>query len=160
MFFKISDLDGEKRILIFFFVAALLLGYGVSVLKVMETSAGGSIEQVVLSYRGSQDPNLMAFPKPYSEMLQSTHAHALSVPLVYFLLSLLFLATRAGIMQKKVLVSLLFGTFFLEYFSLWGLRYFSESFVYLSFLAHLISGPIYIYMCGRVLYELKSCCVT
>lgn len=150
---ELRQLSAEARMLVACFVASLLVGYGVSLLKAVEKS-DLSPAKVVRQYRGDADPEAMAFPKPYEDILQNTHAHALSVPVVYFLLSALFLGTPLGSRAKKACVAALFCGFFLEFTSLWGLRYAHGGFVYAVFFAHAVTGPVYLFMCARILFDL------
>jgi len=155
MEFKLNKLSAPGKTLIFFFIAALLIGYVVAIMQAYDHT-GFDVDKVILSYRGSENPDLMAFPKPYRELLQNTHAHALSVPVVYFLLCLIFLGTSASQRFKSTLIAVLFSGLFLEYAALWLLRYVGAGFVYLSFTASGLTSLIYIYMCFRSLYELKT----
>jgi hypothetical protein len=150
---ELRKLSAEARLLAACFITALLVGYGVSILKAVEKSDFSSAN-VVRQYRGDADPEAMAFPKPYEDILQNTHAHALSVPVVYFLLSALFLGTPLGSRAKKACVTALFCGFFLEFAALWGLRYAHEGLVYAVFFAHAVTGPVYLFMCSRILFDL------
>lgn len=155
--FSLSRLPAEAKTLVRLFLLALLLGYGISLLKAADKTHL-SLAKIIVDYRGSEHPEEdMAFPKEYAELLQNTHAHALSVPLVYFLLSLIFLGTTISVRVKQRLIVLLFLSFFLEYLALWGLRYVHKDCVYITFVAHAISGPIYLYMCVKSLLALKLC---
>lgn len=153
MNFMLSALPRSHRVLIAFFVCALLLGYGVSWLKMLEINAL-NIGQVVRDYRGDSADEFSE-PKPYGEILQNTHAHVLSVPVVYFLLALLFLGTRMSERQKILCVIFLFSGFFMQYASLWLMRYAGAGFVYLGALGHALSDPVYLYMALRVLRETR-----
>lgn len=152
MHYKIKNLPSEARLLIACFIVTLVLGYGVALLKAAQKSEL-STDAIVRQYRGDKDPEAMAFPKPYEELLQNTHAHALSIPVVYFLLGALFLGTSLASRTKKFGVAALFSGYALEFTGLWGLRYVHENYVYLVFLAHAVSGPVYLYMCWRVFKE-------
>lgn len=152
MHYRIKDLPSETRLLIACFIVALVLGYGVALLKAAQKSEL-STDAVVRQYRGDKDPEAMAFPKTYEEILQNTHAHALSIPIVYFLLGALFLGTSLESGTKKFGIAALFSGYALEFTGLWGLRYVHENCVYLVFLAHAVSGPAYLYMCWRVFKE-------
>lgn len=153
MNFKLRELPSEARFLIGLFTVSLLIGYGVSLLKAADKS-DFSVSKVVRQYRGDPDPAAMAFPKPYQDILQNTHAHALSVPLVYFLLGALSLGTSLGVRVKKAGAAALFGGFFLEFAALWGLRYAHPGCAYLLFLAHAVTGPVYVFLCVRILFDL------
>jgi len=153
MDFKLKDLSTPLKTLVFFFILALILGYGVALLQAYEHT-GFNIQKVILSYRGSNDPDMMAFAKPYREILQNSHVHVLTVPLLYFCLSLIFIGTRQSSKFKSVLIALLFSGFFVEYISHWLLRYVSAGFVYVVFFASGLTSLIYLYMCFTSLRNL------
>lgn len=154
MNFKIRELSLEWRVLIGAFALSLLIGYGVALLKAFEKTSF-SPSRVTVSYRGEDDPDSLSLPKTFEEILQNTHAHALSVPLVYFLLGGLFCGTSASSRLKIFGVIFIFGGFFIEYISLWGLLYVHESFVWGSFMAHAVSGLAYLFMTTKVLWDCR-----
>lgn len=153
MNFKITKLSVEWRVLIAATAFALLMGYGVALLKTSNKTSF-SMSRMIVSYRGDGNSESLNLPKTYEELLQITHAHLLSVPLVYFLLAGLFLGTRVSSRIKTMGVVFLFGGFFVEYFSLWGLRYLSPHFVWSATASHCISGPAYL---GMVIFVLRDC---
>ena len=153
MNWQLSSLPKSAKILIGLFIISLLLGYVVAILQVQQ-HIGMTPAAVIREYRGSTDPQDPEDPISFRGLLAVTHKHALAVPMVYFLLSVIFLGTRHSDKIKSLFVSALMGGFLLEYISLWGLRYISAYFVYLAFLSHALSSPSYIYMCLRSLKDL------
>jgi hypothetical protein len=154
MNFKIRELSLEWRVLICAFTLSLLIGYGVALLKAFEKTSF-SPSRVTVSYRGENDPDSLELPKTFEEILQNTHAHAMSVPLVYFLLGGLFCGTSASARLKIFSVIFIFGGFFIEYLSLWGLLYVHKNFVWGTFAAHAVSGLAYLSMTARVLWDCR-----
>jgi hypothetical protein len=152
MDFELKSLTRPAKVLVVAVILSLLSGYIIAILQGLEHTSFNT-DKVVKEYRGSDNTDELAFPKPYREILQNTHAHALSIPLVYFLLSLLFLGTQVSQKAKSILIALLFLGFFLEYLSLWSLRYIHTGFVNLSVVSHVISAPVYIFMCVRSLWD-------
>ncbi|OVE82001.1 hypothetical protein BVY03_01770 [bacterium K02(2017)] len=150
---KLNQLNPSLKLLVTFFIFCLLIGYGVAILQSYEHT-GFDIEKVKLEYLGSDDENLMAFAKPYQQILQVTHAHALSIPLVYFLLALIFLNTSLNAILKKTLITLLFLGFFLEMSSLWLLRYVHPDLIYLGVIGNGFSGLSYLSMCFISLFQI------
>lgn len=144
------------RILVFSTTLALLLGYGVSMLKLYNKTSF-SLSSSIQNYRGSDDENLMLYPKTFSEILQITHSHALSVPLVYFVLGLLLLGTSICDKTKSLLIGGVFASFFVEYLSLWGLWGITPAFVYPLTLASITGSLCYLSACLVILAECLTC---
>lgn len=154
MEFSLAKLSCAGRLLVALFVVALLVGYGVAFLQIA-AHTHFSPQEVIEEYRGSQDPEAMAEPKSYRSLLMNTHAHALSVPVVYFLLGVLFAMGSSSQRVKCLCIAVLFGGFFLDYAGLWGLRYLHTAFAYVSFMAHAVTAPVYLLMCVRILCDLR-----
>lgn len=152
--YKLKTLSPSRKALIFFFLICLLLGYFIAILKIHSTT-NFDISEAILKYKGAEDPELMAFPKTYKEILQLTHSHVFSVPMIYFLLGLIFLGTTLKEKTKVIFISILFSSFLLEYISLWLFWRFSENFVYLTAFSHILSTPCFLYMSIKSLLSLK-----
>ena len=148
----IKEMNNAERVLVFLTTLCLLIGFAVALLQVFHKTQF-DLDKVIVDYRGSPNPDLMAVPKSFGQILQNTHAHALSVPLVYFLLSWFFLATQATTRVKSTLITLLFISFLVDYSALWLLRYVHPHFIYASTLSHSVGSPIYLFMCLKVMWE-------
>lgn len=152
--FRLSGLAPAAKCLVFLLTIALLLGLGVALLQ-LHNAYQFDQKQIVTAYRGIDDPENPMEPRSYGGMLMNTHAHALSVPLTYAALSLLFLGTAKSERTKKIFISLLFSAFFLEWAGLWGLRYVSAGFVYLVGICGITTTIVYLTMCFCVLKSLR-----
>lgn len=152
MEFSINHLRSEYKTLVFLTTLSLIIGYGVALVKAV-TESRLSPQHVVTEYRGGAATESLDLPKEFDEVLQNTHAHALAVPLVYFLLSWLFCGTTVSSRLKKAGALCLFAGFFAEYAALWGLRYVHPGFVWLIFAVHAATGPVYLGMAARVAWE-------
>ena len=151
--FKLRKLHGAYRTLLICILLSMLIGYLLTLLQVYEHT-GFSASQVILNYRGSPNPDLMAIAKPYREVLQNTHAHIFSVPLLYFILGAIFLGAGLSVVLKQTLIVLLFSGHVLEYTALWLLRYVHEDYIWLCFGAHGLTGSIFFIMIVINLIEL------
>lgn len=153
--FSLARLSPAARTLVFWLTLALIAGFGVAMMQ-FHNAYKFDVSEVIRHYRGVDDPENPEEPRSYGGMVMMTHAHALSVPLTYAALSLVFLGTAASESTKKRLIAVLFICFFLDWGSLWGLRYHAPFYAYVATVTGSVSGLVYLFMCGRILLDLRA----
>lgn len=118
--FSLRTAPASARIAITAFLLLAMAGLGIAALQV-RTKAGMTAEGALRHYRG--DEATMQYPKSFAEMVEITHAHAFSLPMLALVLGL-GLAQCAVRERIKVLVNLaLFLGVALELGVPWLVRY-------------------------------------
>jgi len=109
-----------------------VVGLGVAALQIY-VRTGLTPSGALLHYRG--DEATLHYPKSFAEMVEITHAHAFTMPLVAFVLSAALVATSAPEWLKRVVVFALFAGMALELGVPWLVRYGPRWTVHLFLLA-------------------------
>jgi hypothetical protein len=133
----------------FLLLAAAALG--VAALQIY-VRTGLTPQGALLHYRG--DEATLQYPKSFAEMVEITHAHAFTMPLVALVLAVALVASSAREWVKRVAVIALFGGMSLELGLPWLVRYGPAWAVHLFLLAGaLIVGGVFVSV-GMPLYEM------
>jgi len=141
----------------------LLLTCGVSVgLFYLFTTTSFSPTGTIEHYKGSTitADSLLDFPekyaKPASELLLTTHNHVIGFSFIFFILCGLFYfnSTISGRLKNFLLVEPFISTW-LTFASIWGLKYIDTYFVYLTFMAALLTYSSFFFLVIILLYELR-----
>lgn len=115
------------------FVANLCLGYAAALLNIHDkaTNAGETsfgLEGVLARYRGegwtADAPGAGAVT--YSHLVDITHVHAFSMPILFFLLAVPFACSTVSERAKRVLIAAAFTDIWLNMGALWGIRFTSQ----------------------------------
>lgn len=105
------------------FTAFLLLavaGLGVAALQIY-VSTGMTARGALLHYRG--DEATLLYPKSFAEMVEITHAHAFTMPLLALVLSVGLVLSEASERLKRLVTIALFSGMVLELGVPWLVRY-------------------------------------
>lgn len=89
--FRFSDFKVHHKVLITCFILLIGLAYVIGFAQIF-THAGASTQHIKDYYRGNEDK--MVFEKPFKEMLGVTHVHFFGIPMIFFLLGVIFSITR------------------------------------------------------------------
>ncbi|MAZ68600.1 MAG: hypothetical protein CMG49_04440 [Candidatus Marinimicrobia bacterium] len=161
---KLKNLDKDiKYILISFLIT---MGFGIFtglayLYYTTESSSKGIIDNYVgtedISYE-DWDENLdkpMKTKKYLHDMLELTHTHVTSFAFISFLLGIIFYFNSIIIGKLKIfLIIEPFVSTLITFSSLWIMRYFNQSFVYLVILSSTLLYLCWIIMLFVSLYEL------
>ncbi len=119
-----------------------------------------SMSGTVTHYRGDPPPvNELEiqenFEKPLSQLLLTTHNHLLGFSFIFILLMPLFYLSNTVMgTLKNILLIEPFISVLITFLSIWGLRFISPHFVYLSMFFGLLTYISYFLIVGIISYEL------
>ena len=122
------------------FTAFLLMavaGLGVAALQIY-VSTGMTARGALLHYRG--DEAALQYAKSFAEMVEITHAHAFTMPLLALALSVGLLLSEASERVKRLVILALFGGMVLELAVPWLVRYGPAWTVHLFSVAGILLG--------------------
>ena len=86
-------------------------------------------QSVAAHYRGGDSE--MSFPKTFWQLVEGSHFHLFTIPIVVLVLSHLLCATPTSARLRVFLTSLTFAGAFLDAVGPWAIRYLSAGFAYL-----------------------------
>ena len=133
------------------FLLFAVVGLGVAALQVY-VRTGLTPQGALLHYRG--DEATLQYPKSFREMVEITHAHAFTIPLLALVLSAaLALSSRSQPLKRLVTLALLTGAA-LELGVPWLVRYGPAWTVHLFILAGALLGGGVFVAAGIPLYEM------
>ena len=133
------------------FLLFAVVGLGVAALQVY-VRTGLTPQGALLHYRG--DEATLQYPKSFREMVEITHAHAFTIPLLVLVLSAaLALSSRSESLKRLVTLALLTGAA-LELGVPWLVRYGPAWTVHLFILAGALLGGGVFVAAGIPLYEM------
>ncbi|HEY2932946.1 MAG TPA: hypothetical protein VGK99_14475 [Acidobacteriota bacterium] len=112
------------RLVLTLFLFFMLLGTITSVL-IFHQNTQFSYRRMVDYYRGAEEG--MLFPKSYAELLQTTHFHLFSMPVVMLILGHIFLMVSWSIRARVTVILLSFAGMLFELAGPWLMRYGSEN---------------------------------
>src|SRR5574341_1771465 len=145
--FKLRDLNAGMKIIttsfLFLALAGYLTGFLLGTLK-----AGMGIQALVDYYRGNE--TLMIYPKSALELLEVSHFHLFSVPVVFMIVGHLMMMTYIKFRLRVLMILLGFAGMILDLASPWLIRYCSGSFVWVKVIG---SGAFGISFLGMILIE-------
>lgn len=147
----LAALPRSTKVLVSGFLLLLLLGYGVGWLS-YPLKMGFSPQAVARYYRGA--PEGQYYPKEPGQLLDVTHVHSLSLPILFFLVGYLFDQTRVRGRIKEGLFALAFALIFLNLLSIWLIRYLSASFVPVLLGSNLVLAFLFLLFCALPLKEM------
>ncbi len=129
-FLPLSRWPAVLKTLALAFVASLCLGYAAAVVNIHDkaTDSGArpfSLDGVVTRYRGEGWSGAAAGegPMSYTHLVDLTHVHGLSMPILFFLLGSVFVFSSCPEGVKRLLVITSFTDLWLNIGSLWAIRY-------------------------------------
>jgi hypothetical protein len=133
------------------FLLLAVVGLGVAGLQIY-VRTGLTVGGALVHYRG--DEATLQYPKSFNEMVEITHAHAFTMPLLALVLSLAFILCTVPEWLKRIVVMALFAGMALELGLPWLVRYDPAWTVYLFNLAGALLGGGLFMAVGAPLYEM------
>ncbi|MGD0836224.1 MAG: hypothetical protein ABSB49_06225 [Polyangia bacterium] len=99
---------------------------------------GRSPASIASYYRGGESE--MSFPKSFAQLVEVSHFHLFTIPVVVLILSHLVCATPFSTRVRVWLTTLTFAGAFLDILGPWGVRYLSRAFAYPLLVGWLLLG--------------------
>ena len=158
---KLYLLDDTLKKFLLTFLLLLTSGL-VSGLVYLFSTTNFAPEKTVIRYAGEQKQGNEdefdipeTYPKPFSEMLLTTHTHLLGFAFIFFPVGLLFYCNSVlvGGWKLFLLVEPMLSIL-ITFSSLWAVRYLSPVFVYVTITSGLLTYLSYFIMTGILFYEL------
>lgn len=147
-----------KRFLTFFLIT-LTCGMIVGLVYLNQTtslSADGTINRISGSQQEAGFDILDYYPKPISELLITTHNHIIGFALIFFVIGgLLYFNTIVNGFWKNFLMIEPLISILVTFGSIWGLRFISTDFIYITIVSSLLLYTSYFVIVFIILYELN-----
>ena len=148
----------QVKMLILAFSICLVVGVTIGLIYVYETestSAAGTIEH----YRGSDvtgDFDIPEkYPKTFEGMLLITHNHVIAFAIIFLILGLLWAMNSIVVGWWKLFFLVEpFVSVLITFLSLWGIRYVSDSFSYLSVIFGVLTYASFYFMVLVIMLEI------
>lgn len=122
--YKLGRASFGIRLVLTFFLLYMLLGVIISVL-IFHHNTHFSYQRMVAYYRGAEEQ--MLYPKSYLELLETTHFHLFSMPVVMLILGHIFLMTTWPVWARLTVVVMSFAGMLGEMVGPWLVRFVSGS---------------------------------
>jgi len=154
----LREQNDQVKILILAFSICLLVGVTVGLVYVYateSTTAAGTVEH----YRGSdvaEDFDIPEkYPKSFKGMLLITHTHVIAFAIIFLILGQLWAMNSiiVGWWKSFFLVEP-FVSVLITFLSLWGIRYVSDSFSYLSIVFGILTYGSFYFMVLIIMSEI------
>lgn len=133
------------------FLLLAVVGLGITALQIY-VRTGLTTQGALLHYLG--DEATLQYPKSFNEMVEITHAHAFTMPLLALILSVAFIPCDVPERLKRLVVTALFAGAALELGVPWLVRYGPAWTVHLLAIAGALLGGGLIVAVAVPLYEM------
>ena len=156
----LREQNDHVKLLIVAFTICLVVGVSIGLVYIYtteSTSAAGTIEH----YRGSDvtgDFDIPdKYPKTFEGMLLTTHTHVIAFAIIFLILGL-FWAMNSIVVGWWKLFFLVepFVSVLITFLSLWGIRYVSDSFSYISMVFGILTYTSFYLMAWIILLDLLN----
>ena len=156
----LREQNDQVKLLIVAFTICLVVGVSIGLVYIYtteSTSAAGTIEH----YRGSDvtgDFDIPdKYPKTFEGMLLTTHTHVIAFAIILLILGL-FWAMNSIVVGWWKLFFLVepFVSVLITFLSLWGIRYVSDSFSYISMVFGILTYTSFYLMAWIILLDLLN----
>jgi hypothetical protein len=143
----------SNKIFFTFFLSIIAIAIGIGFLNSYERT-GVSPQKTIRYYCGDEEEEFdvslsaeeveskleegMFFPKSYRELLEVTHTHIFSIPIVIFILSRIFSMTRVREGLKIIIYSISFTGVILNLSAPWLIRYGCHHFVVIFIISNIL----------------------
>jgi hypothetical protein len=127
----LSDARLEVRLVYSGFLVLALLGF-LSTAAFELKHVGPTPGRIAAYYRGGERGAELAFPKTFRELVETTHAHAFMMGVVFLVLAHLLIATTAPESAKRVAIVAAFLGLAGDLAGAWLIRYVSAGFAYVQ----------------------------
>lgn len=147
------SLPVSNKLFFTFFLSIIAVAVGIGFLNYYERTAF-SPQKTVRYYCGDEEEDIseslsveedqpiqsegMFFPKSYRELLEVTHTHSFSMPIVIFVLSRILAMTRAREGLKIIIYSISFAGVVLNLAAPWLIRYVCHHFVIVFIISNIL----------------------
>jgi hypothetical protein len=158
----LSELDKTLKRFLTTFVVVLSFGVIIGLIYLRHTtslSPTGAVEQI----SGTNETELTddfdipeKYPKTISELLITTHNHIISFAFIFFLLGGIFYFNSIvkGFWKTFLMIEPLISIL-ITFGSIWGMRYLSESFVFLAVISSSLIYLSFFIMTSLIIFELN-----
>lgn len=136
--YLIVNANRETKLVYTFFLCFVALGF-VTIGIYQWRIIGWGVPQLIAHYLG--DASQMMFPKEFLQLLETSHAHAFMMGLIYLTLAHILIACRMTPFWKKLLIVMGFLATAVDLIGPWLIRYVSQDFA-----ALLLSGWIWMWL--------------
>ena len=156
----LREQNDQVKLLIVAFTICLVVGVSIGLVYIYtteSTSAAGTIEH----YRGSDvtgDFDIPdKYPKTFEGMLLTTHTHVIAFAIIFLILGL-FWAMNSIVVGWWKLFFLVepFVSVLITFLSLWGIRYVSDSFSFISMVFGILTYASFYLMAWIILLDLLN----
>ncbi|MBI44661.1 MAG: hypothetical protein CMG66_00670 [Candidatus Marinimicrobia bacterium] len=163
--FYLNNLSDDIKYILVSFLITLAIGITTGMLYLYYTTNANTLGVIEhykgstnLSYEGDLDDFLDKPPKTKKylhDMLETTHTHVIAFSVISILIGLIFYFN--SIIKGKLKLFLIIEPFIstiITFSSLWIMRYFNDSFVYLTIASAILLYPCWYIMIFISIYEL------
>lgn len=157
---KLVTAEWSSKVIITLFLISVLFGYAVSLMDVYD-KMGTTIQERVLRYRGQEEGEDAAsdelyFPMSFSQLVDLTHVHAFSLPMLMFIVGHIFqyLTTSFSQRNKVIVLTVSFAAMLGFMLGPWLIRYVSGVFAWPLMLSNILMGLGLLIMLTVPLYEM------
>jgi len=156
---RLYEFPRKLKGLFFLTTLNLTIGVGIGLYYVGYTtqySSNGTVEHFAGS-KISEDFDIPAkYPKPFSELLNTTHNHVISMTFIFFIIGGIFYFNSiiTGAM-KTILIVEPFLSIVMTFGGIWFVRFIHPGFSYLVILSGILMYLSYFVMASIILYELS-----
>jgi hypothetical protein len=133
--FQLRKASLETRLAYTGFLILMVLGLA-TLVALSLGRAGASPSAIAIYYRGGDDE--MSFPKTFWQLVETSHFHLFTIPVVLLILSHLLYATPVSIRIRIWLTIVSFSGGLLDVSGPWGVRYVSGTMAYALLLGWLL----------------------
>ncbi len=160
---SLASWPAPLRLSALLFTLSLCLGYGAALLNIHDkaTDSGAhpfTVQGTITRYRGENwtDGAPGEGAMSYSHLVDLTHVHAFSMPILFFLLGGLFALSSCPEGVKRFVIATAFTDLWLNMGALWGIRFSSAPRLWAGalFLSGIVMGLCFISMACFVLRNL------
>ena len=149
--FRLSTASVSVKVLFTAFLLTMGVGY-LAALANLYDKTEMTYQGIVKHYRGSEEE--LIYTKEFSELLEFSHVHLFSMPMMFLLLGGIFTLTSLREKLKRVVVVIPFAAMLLEIASAWLTRYVAAPFAGLMLLSGMLLGFSFLIMFFVPLHEM------
>ena len=156
----LREQNDQVKMLILAFSICLVVGVTIGLVYVYateSTTAAGTVEH----YRGSDVADDFdipeKYPKTFEGMLLITHTHVIAFAIIFLILGLLWAMNSIVVGWWKLFFLVEpFVSVLITFLSLWGIRYISDSFSYMSVVFGVLTYASFYFMALIVMLEILN----
>ncbi len=161
MIIRLAELDKNLKHLLLVYLIVVFCGLCVGLVYLWHNtnlSVNGTIEHFNGSVPGKSQDEMdfpEKYPKPFSELLITTHNHILGMSFVFFTIGLIFYLSSivSGWLKTFLLIEPLISVA-VTFGSIWGIRYLHPGFVILTLFSSILMYFSVFFMIILSIYEL------